>query len=91
VTPDLTLLLDLPIEAGLARIPRNSKDRLDRETIAFHQRVYAGYREMAAREPHRWRQVDASRDPDEVASTILEIMLEALRAAGVNPAERRSA
>jgi dTMP kinase len=91
LSPDLTLLLDLPVETGLARIPRNAKDRLDRETIAFHQRVYAGYREMAAREPHRWRQVDASRDPDEVASGILELALEALRTAGIHPAERRSA
>jgi dTMP kinase len=91
LTPDLTLLLDLPVEAGLARIPRGAKDRLDRETIAFHQRVYAGYREMAAREPQRWRQVDALRDPDEVASRILELTLEALRTAGVRPVERRSA
>ena len=91
LTPDLTLLLDLPVEAGLARIPRQAKDRLDRETIAFHQRVYAGYHEMAAREPHRWRQVDASRAADEVASRILELVLEALRTAGIRPAERRSA
>jgi dTMP kinase len=91
LSPDLTLLLDLPVEAGLARIPRNAKDRLDRETIAFHQRVYAGYREMAAREADRWRLVDASRDPDEVASRILELAVEALRTAGVRPAERRSA
>jgi dTMP kinase len=91
LTPDLTLLLDLPVEAGLARIPRGAKDRLDRETIAFHQRVYAGYREMAAREPQRWRQIDALRDPDEVASRILELTLEALRTAGVRPVERRSA
>jgi thymidylate kinase len=46
---------------------------------------------MASREPHRWRQVDASRDPDEVASRILELTLEALRSAGVRPVERRSA
>ena len=91
LTPDLTLLLDLPVEAGLARIPRHAKDRLDRETIAFHQRVFAGYHEMAAREPHRWRQVDASRDADEVASRILELALEALRTAGIRPAARRSA
>ena len=89
--PDLTLLLELPVEAGLARIPGDAKNRLDRETIAFHQRVYAGYREMAAGEPQRWRQVDASRDPDGVASRILELALEALRSAGVRPAERRSA
>ncbi len=91
LTPDLTLLLDLPVEAGLARIPRNAKDRLDRETIAFHQRVYTGYHEMAGREPQRWRQVDASRDPDEVASRVLELALEALHTAGIRPAQRRSA
>jgi dTMP kinase len=91
LSPDLTLLLDLPVEAGLARIPRNAQDRLDRETIAFHQRVHAGYREMAAKDPHRWREVDASRDPDQVASRILELAREALRAAGIRPAERRSA
>ena len=84
-------MLDLPVETGLARIPRNAKDRLDRETIAFHQRVYAGYHEMAAFEPGRWRQVDASRDPDEVASRVLELAVDALRKAGVRPAERRSA
>ncbi|HEV2013707.1 MAG TPA: dTMP kinase [Candidatus Dormibacteraeota bacterium] len=89
--PGLTLLLDLPVEAGLARIPRNAQDRLDRETVAFHQRVHAGYREMAAQDPHRWREVDASRDPDQVASRILELAREALRAAGIRPAERRSA
>ena len=91
LSPDLTLLLDLPVEAGLARIPRPAQDRLDRETIAFHQRVHAGYRAMAALDPHRWRQVDAARDPDQVASRILELALEALRAAGIRPAERRSA
>jgi dTMP kinase len=91
LSPDLTLLLDLPVEAGLARIPRNAQDRLDRETVTFHQRVHAGYREMAAQDPHRWREVDASRDPDQVASHILELAREALRAAGIRPTERRSA
>ena len=91
LAPDLTFLLDLPVEAGLGRIPRNAKDRLDRETIAFHQRVYAGYHEMAAREPHRWRRVDASRAADDVASRILELALEALRTAGIRPAAQRSA
>jgi dTMP kinase len=91
LSPDLTLLLDLPVEAGLARIPRNAQDRLDRETVAFHQRVHAGYREMASQDPHRWREVDAARDPDQVAAPILELAREALRAAGIRPAERRSA
>jgi dTMP kinase len=89
--PHLTLLLDLPVEAGLARIPRGAKDRLDRETIAFHQRVHAGYRTMAALEPHRWRGVDASLDPDQVADRVLEYTTQALHLAGIHPAERRSA
>ena len=85
------MLLDLPVEAGLARIPRRAKDRLDRETIAFHQRVHAGYRAMAAAEPRRWRDVDASSDPDQVAGRVLEYTLAALQRAGIRPAERRSA
>jgi len=91
LAPDLTFLLDLPVEAGLARIPRRAKDRLDRETIAFHQRVHAGYRAMAAAEPRRWRDVDASSDPDQVAGRVLEYTLAALQRAGIRPAERRSA
>jgi dTMP kinase len=91
LVPDLTLLLDLPVEAGLARIPRRAQDRLDRETIGFHQRVHAGYRTMAAAEPQRWREVDASSDPGQVAQRVLEYTVEALQRAGIRPAERRSA
>jgi len=89
--PHLTLLLDLPVETGLARIPRRAQDRLDRETIAFHQRVHAGYRTMAAAEPRRWREVDASSDPDQVAHHVLEYTMQALQQAGIRPAQRRSA
>jgi dTMP kinase len=89
--PRLTLLLQLPVEAGLARIPSTAQDRLDRETVAFHQRVSAGYQQMAAAEPDRWREVDASAPPDEVAVSILEHVRRALQQAGVLPAERRSA
>jgi dTMP kinase len=89
--PDLTLLLSLPVEIGLARIPRPAQDRLDRETIAFHERVYNGYRTLAASDPQRWREVDASGDPAQVAATILECVTGALDRAGVRPAQRRSA
>jgi dTMP kinase len=91
LTPDLTLLLDLAVEAGLARIPRGAKDRLDRETIAFHERVHDGYRAMTAQDPHRWRLIDASSDPDQVASRVFGQTIEALQQAGLRPAERRSA
>ena len=89
--PQLTLLLQLPVETGLARIPSTVQDRLDRETVAFHQRVSAGYRQMALEEPDRWRQVDASALPDEVAASIFEHVTRALQQAGIRPAERRTA
>ena len=89
--PNLTVLLNLPIEAGLARIPRIAQDRLDQETEAFHHRVLAGYQQLAAAEPGRWREVDASADADHVADRILEAVSTALDSAGVRPAQRRSA
>jgi dTMP kinase len=89
--PDLTILLNLPVEAGLARIPRTAQDRLDRESAAFHQRVHGGYQKLAAAEPQRWREVDASADEDQVAQRILSLVRDALARASVRPAERRSA
>jgi dTMP kinase len=89
--PDLTILLNLPIEAGLARIPRTNQDRLDREAASFHQRVRDGYRQLAEAEPTRWREVDASAGPEQVARQILELASDALHRSGVLPRQRRSA
>ena len=91
LAPDLTILLNLPIATGLSRIPRTAQDRLDRETATFHERVRAGYQEMAAADPRRWREVDAAADEDQVAQRILALVSEALQQAGIRPAERRSA
>jgi dTMP kinase len=89
--PDLTILLNLPVETGLSRIPRPAQDRLDRETSTFHQRVRAGYQEMAAADPQRWREIDAAADEDQVAKRILELVSQALQRAGIRPVQRRSA
>lgn len=89
--PGLTLLLYLPVETGLARIPSAAQDRLDRETVAFHKRVAAGYRQMAAQGPGRWKEVDASETPDQVAGAVLEHVRRALDQAQIIPAQRRSA
>ena len=89
--PNLTLLLTLPVQVGLSRIPISSQDRLDREDPAFHARVHDGYLRLAASDPDRWRQVDASANPDLVAAAILEHVQQALQRAGIQPAERRSA
>jgi dTMP kinase len=89
--PDLILLLNLPVETGLSRIPRRAQDRLDKETVAFHQRVHAGYQELAASAPDRWKGVDASRDEDEVGADIVALARRALSLAGIQPVQRRSA
>ena len=91
IKPGLTVLLNLPVVAGLARIPTTLKDRLDQETVAFHERVAAGYRQMTREEPDRWRVVDAKNGPEQVAAQVWTEVGGALARAGVLPVERRSA
>lgn len=68
LTPDLTLLLDLHPATGRARGTEGGTDYLEREALAFHERVRAGFRELAQREPGRWCVIDASLAPDEVTT-----------------------
>jgi len=81
--PDLTLLLDLPVETGLARAGRRrdatggTTDRFESETVAFFARVRERYLQVARAEPGRVRVVDASAAPEAVRAAALEA-LEAL-------------
>lgn len=76
--PDLTLLLDLPAEVGLARARRqlekgarsSQESRFEDETLTFHQRVRAGYLELARRKPERFRVIDADQDASRVREDI---------------------
>ncbi len=60
--PDLTLLLDLPVETGLLRKQSGGSEwnRLDAFEVDFHHRVRQGFLEMAGAEPRRWRIIDAT-------------------------------
>ncbi len=59
--PDLTLLFDLPVAQGLARRSgEGAANHFDREAVAFHERVRAGFLELAREAPARWRIIDAS-------------------------------
>lgn len=59
--PSITVLLDLPVEAGLARkFQDNAVNRLDRESVEFHERVASTFRALAQSEPTRWCVVDAT-------------------------------
>ena len=68
--PDLTMLLNLPVEQGLAR--KRLHDRFEREGLAFHRQVRQGYMEMARSEPERWLVIDASLPEKEIGRLIWE-------------------
>jgi len=71
LVPDLTLLIDLPAKAGLARRKTGGNwNRMDAYDLAFHQRVRTAYRTMAQTEPERWRTVDGDQSPDNVQAAL---------------------
>jgi dTMP kinase len=73
--PDLTILLDVPVEVGLARAGRRSvPDRFEREELAFHEAVHAAYRAIAAREPTRVRVVDAAQPLPRVQADLQRVI-----------------
>jgi len=72
LTPDLTLLLDIPVEQGLERRQRGGDwNRLDAYELEFHKRVRQGYAQLAAEEPHRWVTIAAAREMDAVWADII--------------------
>ncbi len=80
--PDITLLLDLPPEIGLARawkqietgIRTGEETRFEEETLSFHKKVRSGYLELAHLEPERFRIIDASKDEHGVREEIIKIL-----------------
>jgi dTMP kinase len=80
--PDLTLILDLPVEAGLARAAarRGVETRYESLPPEFHQRVRTGFLEIARTEPKRCTVVDASKDIDTIGAAIARIVAERLGA-----------
>jgi len=72
--PDLTFLLALPLEIGLKRATQETSDRIEQESIAFHGRVEAGFRELASKEPQRWHVIDATGTIDEIHQSITEVV-----------------
>jgi dTMP kinase len=69
LVPDVTFLLDIPVEEGLARIEKN-KDRFEIESADFHARVREGYLKLAEQEPKRWCVIDATQSKSKIAGVI---------------------
>ena len=79
LVPDLTVLLDVDVEDGLKRKKKDNEwNRLDAYTVEFHQRVRAGYLEMARQEPYRWVVVDAGRKWESVQEELRKVIVERL-------------
>ena len=80
--PDMTILFDLPAKTGLTRAWKAVRqgDRTQRETrfeeekIEFHEKVRAGYLEMARQEPSRFKIIDAGQDQDRMKAEILKVL-----------------
>ena len=75
IRPDITFLLDLDVDQGLARKRGESgRDAIGGEDRSFHERVRAGYLAMAAAEPQRWFVLDASLSPERLREMIWRVV-----------------
>lgn len=77
LTPDLTIWLKLDVEIGLQRARlRGQSDRLEKENLAFHQRVHQGYQVLADKNPQTFIPVDASQSPELVTQETKKIIID---------------
>jgi dTMP kinase len=76
--PDLTFILDVPVDVGLARAAKRREeaepDRFEAEARDFHQKLRDAYREIAAKEPDRCVLIDAQKSRNDVANQIWKIV-----------------
>jgi dTMP kinase len=76
LVPDLTLVIDIDTETGLARANRRNlhaldvETRMEEQTVAFHRQVREAYRQLASDEPRRVRLIDGARDEAAVAADV---------------------
>jgi len=74
-TPDLTIILDTPVDVGAGRVKeRGNGNRLDNMDAQFHQAIRDGYLDIARREPDRCTVIDASAPPEAVADAIWQVV-----------------
>lgn len=73
--PDLTLILDIPVELGMSRVQaRGEKDRFEAEHIQFFERIRQAYLDLAARHSERYRVIDTSHSLQQVQRAIADVL-----------------
>jgi len=88
--PALTLVLDLPVTEGLRRVRQRQSgtegtDRFEAESVAFHERVRAGYLQVARSDPQRVCILDAARPVEVIHQEILAVVQARLASESVPP------
>ena len=78
LTPDLTILIDLPVEESLKRRGK-SPDRFEQENIDFHKRVRKGYLEMAQTNNDEWIVIDGTKTQENVAKDVDQAIYDRLQ------------
>lgn len=75
VIPDITFLLDLPVDCGLQRIrARKNKTKFDSESVAFHKRVRDGFLQLCKQQPQRIKLINADRQVEVIAEEIKSVI-----------------
>jgi len=91
LVPDLTILLDIPVEVGLER--QQERNRFEAESVEFHRRVRDGFLKLANEEPDRWVVIDAQGSVDQVAARVWEAVrakISSVTDVGGSPDPRRT-
>lgn len=70
IKPEITILIDIPVETGLSRIKQKDADRLERESIDFHRKVRRAFLELA-KEEERYIVIDGTRSIDAINKEII--------------------
>ena len=73
--PDITFLVDIPVETGLARIQSRELDRMENEAIGFHRKVREQYLRLASSQAFRYIVLDGTLDPNAIHTLILNHVL----------------
>ncbi len=77
--PDMTILLDLPVDEGLARATKTACDRMEAQSVEFHERVRRGYLVLAAENPDRILVFDALLPLEALADTVSSAVIKRMR------------
>lgn len=85
IYPDVTIILDIDSQIGLARAKSRgaSEDRFEAKGLAYHEKVRAGFLDIAAGDPSRCVVINANRTPDDIAEDIWQVVRPYLQACGL--------